>query len=102
MRFYVDGLELDIQDQMFYMDLHGYCDMKEHEKIENILAFLCILFGEDNDVWQRAMNLSPEYIIEKFERYVLSSQSESGLGMHPLLRDNVFNQYSEKWSLEEV
>jgi hypothetical protein len=74
--------------------------MTNNEKVANIIAFLSILFGEDCAAYEKIMDLSPEYIIEKFERYVLSSRIEYPWGMHPSLRNQVFQAYVNKWSLE--
>ena len=46
------------------------------------------------------MKFSPDYIIEKFERYVLSTRTECSWGMHPALRSQVFQRYVDKWALE--
>jgi len=74
--------------------------MTKHEKIANIIAFFSIIFGESNAAWQEVMNLNPDYIIEKFERYVLSVSIEYPWGLHPSLRDQRFHRYVDKWELE--
>ena len=74
--------------------------MTKHEKVANIVAFLSILFGEDGDEWHKIMEFNPDYIIEKFERYILSSRTEYAWGLHPSLRDYRFQRYVDKWELE--
>jgi hypothetical protein len=74
--------------------------MTKHEKVANIVAFLSILFGEDREAFGRVMDLPPDYIIEKFERYVLSQCTEYAWGMHPSLRNGTFQKYVDKWELE--
>jgi hypothetical protein len=74
--------------------------MTKHEKVANIMAFLTILFGEDSNAWEKIMDFSPEYIIEKFEGYILSTRIEYPWGMHPTLRNGMFYKYVDKWKLE--
>ena len=73
--------------------------MTKHEKVANIMAFLLILFHE-SDLLKEIMGFSPDYLIEKFERYVLSSRVEYPWGMHPSLKRRCFHAYIEKWQLE--
>jgi len=70
-----------------------------HDQIKNIMAFLSILFGESKIWHDEIMKFPPDYIIEKYLRYVLSTRPESEWGLHPLLRNNVFNPYCEKWNI---
>lgn len=74
------------------------------DKVKNIFMFLSILFGErffnELDVMGHCMKFSPDYLIEKFERYVLSSRPEFEWGMHPNLRSDVFDVYCKKWEQE--
>lgn len=74
--------------------------MSKHEKVGNIIAFLIILFGEDNNAWESVMDFNPDYIIEKFERYVLSCRIEHPWGLHRTLRMHRFHRYVDKWKLE--
>lgn len=74
--------------------------MTKHEKVANIIAFFAIIFGEDSKSWSTVMEFTPEYLIEKFERYVLSTRIEYLWGMHPSLRDYRFHSYVDKWELE--
>lgn len=74
--------------------------MTKHEKVANIITFLAIMFGEDSSIWSEVMKFSPEYIIEKFERYVLSTGIENPWGMHPLLKNTRFDAYVDIWGLE--
>jgi hypothetical protein len=74
--------------------------MTKNEKVANIIAFLTILFGKDNAVFEKLMDFSPDYIIEKFDRYVLSMRVEYPWGMHPSLKNRRFNLYTNKWRIE--
>lgn len=74
--------------------------MTKHEKVANIVAFFAIMFGEDSAAWKAVMQLNPNYIIEKFERYVLTQNVQYPWGMHPNLRDHCFQRYVDKWELE--
>ena len=74
--------------------------MTKHEKVANIVAFFAIMFGEDSAAWNAVMELNPNYIIEKFERYVLSMRVEFPWGMHPSLKNYRFHRYVNKWELE--
>jgi hypothetical protein len=70
--------------------------MTEQQQIKNILAFLAIFFGESK-LWQdEIMKRKPDYLIEKFNRYILSDKYQADWGLHPLLRKNVFNMYCDK------
>ncbi len=73
--------------------------MTNNEKIANIIAFFSIMFGENSMIWEEIIELSPNYIIEKFERYVLSMRVEYPWGLHPSLRNERFNNYINKWEL---
>lgn len=72
----------------------------KHEQIANIVAFLSLLFGEDSSAWNKVMEFRPDYIIEKFERYILSTRTEYAWGLHPSLRNHRFQHYVDKWQLE--
>lgn len=74
--------------------------MTKNEKMANIFAFLAILFAEDEEGIKAIMNFHPNYIIEKFERYVMSAQVEYPWGMHPSLKRQVFHRYMDKWKVE--
>ena len=78
----------------------SYKPISKHEKVANIMAFLTILFGEDSNAWEKIMDFSPNYIIEKFESYVLTLRIEYPWGMHPIIRKERFNIYVNKWKLE--
>ena len=73
--------------------------MKKEDKVKNILTFLFILFHEDRVLIDRLMDLSPDYIIEKYERYIESESLEYPWGIHPNLRRELFNAYLRKWDL---
>lgn len=73
--------------------------MTKHEQVANIIAFLSILFGESGEFWT-IMEFSPDYIIEKFNRYIESSRVEYAWGMHRALKNRVFKSYVDKWKLE--
>lgn len=74
--------------------------MTKHEKVANIIAFFAIMFGEESEAWAAVMKLNPNYIIEKFERYVLSNRVQYPWGMHSSLRSNRFHRYVDQWELE--
>jgi len=73
--------------------------MTKHKQIANIIAFLSILF-EDSDEFETIMKFDPNYMIEKFNRYIESSKIEYPWGLHPSLRNRVFQRYVDKWELE--
>ena len=73
--------------------------MTKEEKVKNIFAFLSILFVEKRDCLINILDMTPDYIIEKFERYVISTSPGSSWGLHPSLRKSVFNKYCEKYGL---
>ncbi len=75
-------------------------DLSKPEKVANIIAFLLLIFNEDYKALEKIMNFSPDYIIEKFERYVLSSRQEWPWGMHPVLRNGLFQAYVDAWKME--
>jgi hypothetical protein len=70
--------------------------MTTQQQIKNILAFLSIFFGESKLWHEDIMKFPPDYIIEKFIRYIQSTRHESDWGLHPLLRRNVFEPYCKK------
>jgi hypothetical protein len=74
--------------------------LKKHEQIANVVAFLSLLFGEDSEAWNTIMEFNPNYIIEKFERYILSARTQYPWGLHPSLRSMRFQRYVDKWELE--
>jgi len=74
--------------------------MTKHEQIANVVAFLSLLFGEDSESWNTVMGFNPNYIIKKFERYILSSRTEYAWGLHPSLRNHRYQRYVDKWELE--
>lgn len=59
-----------------------------------------ILFGDDRDVCNKIMEFNPDYVIEKFNRYILSTKKEYAWGLHPSLRSFIFHRYVDKWELE--
>ncbi len=75
--------------------------MTPNDQLKNILAFLCIIFGEDLILSSELMDKSPKYLLEKWERYIKSEIPESEWGMHPSLRRRVFERYLEKWEIED-
>lgn len=68
--------------------------MNEQIQVKNIIAFLCILFGENSNALKAIFEFSPKYIIEKYEHYI-----ESEWGLHPNLRTHIFDEYCAKWNL---
>jgi len=73
--------------------------MTKTEKVKNIFAFLSILFEENEECLEEIMRFSPDYIIEKYMRYIESLIPESPWGLHPSLRRSVFDKYCEKYGL---
>jgi len=73
--------------------------MSDVDKLKNILSFLCILFSEKHDIMQTIFDLSPEYIMEKYERYVKSDTREWPWGTHPSIKKSVFNRWLEKYNV---
>lgn len=73
--------------------------LTKEQKVKNIFCFLAILFGEDINLAQKIMGMSPDYLIEKFERYVLSDRYQADWGLHPSLRRGVFDVYCQKHKL---
>ena len=73
--------------------------MTKDDQVKNIIAFLSIIFGETKVWHEYIMNMPPDYLIEKFNRYILSTRDEHSWGLHPSLRICVFNRYCEKWHL---
>lgn len=68
--------------------------MTDAEKVKNILAFLCILFHECSpEVIDKIMEFTPDYLIEKWERYMSSAHYEADWGLHLSVRNRVFNRY---------
>jgi len=75
-------------------------EITKNEQIANIVAFLAIIFCEDCKTWDSIIKFSPDYLIEKFERYVLSMRVEYPWGLHPSLRNRCFQRYVDKWELK--
>lgn len=74
---------------------------KQHNiKVKNILAFLCIFFNEHPALVEVIMNFSPDYLMEKYERYIESKVDESQWGMHPLIKKRIMEPYFEKWGIK--
>ena len=69
--------------------------MTDLDKLKNILSFLCILFG-DSKFMDDIFNMSPDYILEKYERYVKSNTREWPWGMHPSMKQTTFLRYCDK------
>lgn len=74
--------------------------LTKEQKVKNILAFLAIIFGEDADLARKIMNFSPDYLLEKYERYIDSTAPEHEYGLHPLLRNRLFEPYLIKWGMK--
>lgn len=74
--------------------------MTKNEQVANIISFLTIIFGEDIIMWNRIMQFSPDYLLEKFQRYVESKRIEYPWGLHPVMRSQCFQRYADMWHLE--
>lgn len=71
-----------------------------HTKAANIVCFLAILFGECTQVViDTLMGFHPDYLVEKFDRFIESEGIEYMWGMHASLRREVFEPYVNKWKL---
>jgi len=65
----------------------------------NILAFI-VIFANNYDV----INQSPDYIIEKYARYIgnpeeVKASSEYKVGVHHTLVTELIEPYCERWNL---
>jgi|FreactTroBogLake_1042271.scaffolds.fasta_scaffold37711_1 hypothetical protein len=67
--------------------------MNKSEKLKNILAFISIIFGEDPYCYGKIFELHPDYLIEKYDRYILSNHPEGDWGIHPILQNSVIKPY---------
>ncbi len=66
--------------------------MNKSDKVKNIVAFLCIIFSEDS--LDALFEKTPDYILEKFERFVESPRNDEWLrGLHPTLRRHAFDRW---------
>lgn len=71
--------------------------IEEVNALKHVLAFLCVISGE---TWPELMDLHPDYIKEKFIRYIQEpAQNGWEWGLHPSLRRYVFDKYCEKWRI---
>jgi hypothetical protein len=75
-------------------------ELTNHEKVANIVSFFTILLGEETACFKEIMKLHPDYIIEKFAQYIVSTRKEYQWGMHPSLRNHHFQRYIDAWELE--
>lgn len=73
--------------------------MNEQTQIKNIMVFLSILFGESKLWEEEIINFHPEYLIEKFNRYVDSTRNEYEWGLYPTLRRTTFEPYCRKYKI---
>ena len=70
----------------------------DKNEIKNIVAFLMIVFGE-SDVMGELIKTSPNYLLEKWKRYIGSDHDNYIWGLHPCLRTQL-DLYIKRWSLE--
>ena len=73
--------------------------MTQQQQIKNIIAFLAILFGESKVWGDEIMHFSPDYLIEKFERYIEFTRHASDWGLSPSLRNQIFEPYCRKHNI---
>ena len=73
--------------------------MTREQQVRNIVAFLAILFGESDTWHEEIMKFTPDYLIEKFDRYIRTTSSQSDWGLHRTLRHGVFEPYCDKWKI---
>jgi hypothetical protein len=67
----------------------------------NVLAFVTTLYNDD---CMKLAMLSPEYILEKYERYIgdpskINKNFAHISGMHEILRSKFFEQYKKYWNI---
>ena len=74
--------------------------MTTHDRAANIVCFLSLFLGECTEAVRELMNIHPVYLVEKFDRYVEAGIAAHEWGMHPNLRDAVFNVYVDNWKLD--
>lgn len=74
-------------------------DLPKKDKVKNILCFLIILFGEDLHTMSLLGHFSPNYIIEKYNRYIESALIEHESGIHTNFRTELLDTYCSKWHL---
>lgn len=94
----VDALESCLEEAKLQAG-HSKKNLSNDEKAKNIVAFLSLLFGESRDCLDALFKMSPPYLVEKFDRYILSGCSESEWGLHTSLRRLVFEPYCDNWRL---
>jgi hypothetical protein len=66
------------------------------------MAFFTIMFsGDDCEpyVYREILKKSPAYLIEKFERYILSNSPDHNWGIHPGTRHSFFDAYCKQWKI---
>jgi hypothetical protein len=69
--------------------------MNKKDQVENIVCFLLIVLGEEAGIIL-SNEMHPDYLLEKFYRYVLSDQPEHEWGIRPGLR-GLLDLYVDKW-----
>ncbi len=74
--------------------------MSDVDKLKNVLSFLCILFNEEDNIMEAVFSFSPEYILEKYERYIKSDKIEWPWGMHPCIKHGLFVSWLKKHNVE--
>lgn len=68
-------------------------------QFQNLLAFLAIMHG---DTVMNLVTVSPDYICEKYERYVgpvdlINTKDDYQWGLHPTVRSLFINAYHQRW-----
>lgn len=63
----------------------------DKEKLLNIIAFCALMENNDGIIGK-----SPDYIIEKFNRYCLSEEGEYAWGLDAI-RQKIVQDWKEKW-----
>ena len=64
------------------------------------MAFLLILFGEDQNLIRTLRTMSPQYILEKWFYYIESYPEDPVTGLHPNLKTELFDKYFEVWGIK--
>ncbi len=70
--------------------------MKKSDKVKNIIAFLAVMFNEDLEFVKWLSTKHPEYILEKFMRYVEYEDIAWEWGLHPALKIRLFDEWVRK------
>lgn len=74
-------------------------NLTKTDKVKNIICFLCIIFQDSQHLLEALLQINPDYLIEKYERYILSDKVQHSWGLHPTIRRSVFEMYCREHGL---